>query len=116
MTTLQDCLEEVIGKGPGFFIRSYAIPGAYRTSDWEPGAFLIELQRDAPGLLEDDAWGEWTTRQGIGLTYSIHYGRSGSSMSHREVPGYGHLRALEVSHRYVQDTILSTLPRHGGLF
>jgi hypothetical protein len=115
MTTLRDCLEEVIGKGPGLFIRSYAIPGAYRISEWEPRAFLSELQFEAPGLLEDEAWGEWSTRQDIGLTCSIHYGRLGSSMSHREVPGYGHLRVLEVSHRYRQDTIPSTPSRRSGL-
>ena len=52
MTTLRDCLDEVIGKGPGLFVRSYAIPGAYRKSEWEPDEFLTELQRESPGVLE----------------------------------------------------------------
>src|SRR5579864_4167098 len=97
MTNLRACLQEVIEKGPGFFIRSYAIPGAYRTSEWEPAVLLAELEHEAPGLLEDHAWTEWLTHPGVGLTAYIHYGVRGSSMSHREVPGYGHLRVLEVS-------------------
>ena len=52
MTDLRDCLEEVIGKGPGFFVRSYAIPGAYRRSEWEPDEFLTELQRESQECLE----------------------------------------------------------------
>ena len=104
-------MEEVIGKGSGFFVRSYAIPGAYRKSEWEPGEFLTELQHDSPGVLEDGAWGEWVTRPGIGLTFFIHYGHQGFSLSHQEVPGYGHLRVLEVSQRYARDTILSNTIR-----
>ncbi|MGO8950914.1 MAG: hypothetical protein ACLQUY_25325 [Ktedonobacterales bacterium] len=109
MTTLRDCLQEVISNGSELFIRSYAIPGAYRTSEWEPVKFLDELQRESPGVLEDDAWGEWVNRPVSGLTFYIHYGYLGWSMSHREVPGYGHLRALEVSQRHMRDTVRSTL-------
>ncbi|MGO8950407.1 MAG: hypothetical protein ACLQUY_22650 [Ktedonobacterales bacterium] len=113
MTSLRDCLEEVIGKGSGLFVRSYAIPGAYRRSEWEPGEFLTELQRESPGVLEDGAWGEWVTRRGMGLTFFIHYGQQGFSLSHQEVPGYGHLRVLEVSQRYARDTALSNVGRPG---
>ena len=115
MTNLRDCLEEVIGKGPGLFVRSYAIPGAYRRSEWEPGEFLTELKRESPGVLEDSAWGEWVMRRGMGLTYFIHYGQKGLSLSHREVPGYGHLRVLEASQRYARDTTLSIVG-HPGRF
>jgi hypothetical protein len=115
MTKLRDCLQEVIERGPGFFIRSYAIPGAYRRSEWEPVEFLTELERESPGVLEDDAWGEWVRRPGIGLTFYINYGCLGFSMSNREVPGYGHLRVLEVSQRSVPEPMLPALIRPSGL-
>jgi hypothetical protein len=99
MTTLHDCLREVMEKGTGFFIRSYAIPGAYRTSEWVTTTLLTELQNESPGVLEDHAWTEWSQIPGVGTICFIHYGFCGFSPSHREVPGYGHLRVLEQSHQ-----------------
>ena len=115
VTSLRDCLEEVIARGPGFFIRSYNMPGAYRRSEWEPAELLAELEIESPGVLEDAAWGEWVRRPGIGLTYSIHYGQLGFSVSHQEVPGYGRLRALEVAQRIVPDALSSLGAYSGGL-
>jgi hypothetical protein len=108
MTTLLDCLQEVIGKGPDFFIRSYAIPGSHRTSEWVSTALLTELQRESPGVLEDHAWTEWRWRPDTGMACFIHYGFRGLSMSHQEVPGYGHLRALERSNQKVVDSTWSS--------
>jgi hypothetical protein len=95
MTTLLDCLQEVIGKGTGFFIRGYAVPGAYRTVEWVSTTLLTELQRESPGVLEDHAWTEWSRRPGSDMACFIHYGFYGLSMSHQEVPGFGHLRVIE---------------------
>ena len=115
VTSLRDCLEEVIARGSGLFIRSYNIPGAHRRSEWDPAELLAELEVESPGVLEDGAWGEWVTRPGIGLTYSINYGQLGFSVSHQEVPGYGRLRALEVAQRHVVDTLPSLGSYSGGL-
>jgi hypothetical protein len=108
MTTLFDCLQEVIGKGPDFFIRSFAIPGTNRTSEWVSTALLTELQRESPGVLEDHAWTEWSRRPDTGMTCFIHYGFRGLSISHQEVPGYGHLQVLERSNQKVVDSTWSS--------
>jgi hypothetical protein len=93
MTTVQDCLQELIAKGKGYVIHSSLLAGADKTSDWEPAALLADMQQTSPGILEDHAWTEWIARpHGTSVCY-IHYGIPGSSLSHREVPGYGHLRA-----------------------
>ena len=116
VTSLRDCLEEVIARGSGLFMRSYNIPGAHRKSEWDPAELLAELELESPGVLADAAWGEWVTRPGIGLTYSINYGRLGFSASHQEVPGYGRLRALEVAQRHGQDALpsLGSLGAYSG--
>jgi hypothetical protein len=115
VTSLRDCLEEVIARGSGFFIRGYNVPGANRRSEWGSAELLAELELESPGVLEDAAWGEWVTRPGIGLTYSIHYGQLGFSVSHQEVPGYGRLRAFEVAQRHVPDALPSLGAYSGGL-
>ncbi len=98
MATLQDCMQEMVDLGAAYFIRSDA-PGAYRPSQWEPAALLADMQVEAPGVLLDPAWTEWTTLPNGSKTCSIHYGTVGRSISHREVPGYGHLRAFEASQK-----------------
>jgi hypothetical protein len=57
------------------------------------------MQQKSPGVLEDDAWTEWSVRPAIGSSCVIHYGIRGFSLGHMEVPSYGHLRALEQSQR-----------------
>ena len=103
MATLQDCMEEVVALGDAYFIRSDA-PGAYRPSQWESAALLADMQAEAPGVLLDPAWTEWSTLPNGSKTCSIHYGRAGRSISHREVPGYGHLRVFEASQRRPEQT------------
>ena len=98
MATLQHCLQEMVDLGAAYFIRSDA-PGAYRPSQWEPAALLADMQVEAPGVLLDPAWTEWTTLPNGSKTCSIHYGTVGRSLSHREVPGYGHLQAFEASQK-----------------
>ncbi len=98
MATLRDCLQEVIDAGDGYFIKSDA-PGAYRPSQWEAAALLADMQVESPGVLLDSAWNEWSTLSNGSKTCTINYGAAGRSISHREVPGYGHLRALEVSQK-----------------
>ncbi|HLZ24318.1 MAG TPA: hypothetical protein VKQ30_19565 [Ktedonobacterales bacterium] len=99
MSTVLDCLQEIVSKGPGYMIHSSVVAGADKTSDWEPSALLADMQKKSPGVLEDHAWTEWiTSARGPDVCY-IHYGISGSSLSHREVPGYGHLRASVIPMR-----------------
>ena len=98
MTSLQDCLQEVIAKGPGYFIRA-GTPAAYRPSQWEPAALLAEMRREAPGLLDDPAWMEWSTLPGGSTEGSIQPGVFGRSLGHQPIPGYGRLRVLELSQK-----------------
>jgi hypothetical protein len=98
MATLQDCMQEVVDLGTGFFVHSDA-PGAYRPSQWESVALLANMQAESPGVLRDPAWTEWTVLPNGSKTCSINYGVFGRSMSHRDVPGYGHLRAFEASQK-----------------
>ncbi|HLJ81015.1 MAG TPA: hypothetical protein VKT52_05975 [Ktedonobacterales bacterium] len=100
MTTVQDCLQEIVSKGPGYMIHSSIVAGADKTSDWEPAVLLADMLRTSPGVLDDHAWTEWIAHpRGTGVCY-IHYGILGSSLGHREVPGYGLLRvALKTSPR-----------------
>lgn len=94
MTSLQDCLDEVIEKGSGFVIRNSILTGEQRTAEWEPAALLSHLQRTSPGMLEDHAWMEWHLLRTTGTVGYIHYGAFGSSMAHMGVPGYGRLSVL----------------------
>jgi hypothetical protein len=97
MTSLQDCLEDVIGKGSGYVIRTSLPTGAYNTMQWQPAAFLAHLQLTSPGVLADHAWTEWHTHRTSGPVGYVHYGALGSSLAHLEVPGYGRLTVLEHS-------------------
>lgn len=99
MTTLQDCLQEIIEKGPRYFIRSAVPLGANTAMEWEPAALLDDMRQKSPGVLEDHAWTEWSVRPTIGSSCFIHYGVRGSSLGHQEVPGYGHLRVLELAQK-----------------
>ena len=98
MTSVQDCLEEVIARGAGYVIRSDA-SGAYRPSQWEPAALLADLQHEAPNTLRDHAWTEWSVLRDGSATCSINYGVAGVALGHMGVPGYGHLRAFALSQK-----------------
>jgi hypothetical protein len=98
-STLQDCIQEIIAKGPGYFIRSTMPEGARPVTEWEPTTLLEYMRQNSTGILEDHAWTEWSVRPVIGSNCFIHYGSRGSSLTHLEVPGYGHLRAFELSQR-----------------
>lgn len=110
MSSVQDCLQEVIELGPRYFIRISAPAGADRTSEWEPAELLAVMQRESPGVLEDHAWTEWSTHPGVGSTCYIHYGSFGSALGHREVPGYGHLVAFELSQKQQTGILAPVVP------
>jgi len=96
---LLNCLEEVIGKGPGYVIQSFN-PAAIRgTSEWDPAALVADMRRLAPQLLKDHAWTEWSTLPDGTGACSIRYGVLGGSLAHWDVPGYGHLHAHQLSHQ-----------------
>lgn len=106
MTTVQDCMQEIIAKGPGYFVRSSVPAGAYATTEWEPATLLEDMRQNAPGVLDDYAWTDWSLRPAIGRSCFIHYGSRGSSLAHREVPSYGHLRAFELSQKRQTSTAM----------
>lgn len=99
MTTVQDCMEEIVAKGSGYFIRSTVSGGTRAVAEWEPATLLEDMRQNVPGLLNDHAWTEWSVRPAIGSSCHIHYGLRGSSLAHQEVPCYGHLRAFELSQK-----------------
>jgi hypothetical protein len=116
MSNLQDCLQEVIAQGPGYFIRGSLPTGAYQTTEWEPVAFLTLLQHESPAVLADHAWTEWQTHPSTGTRCYIHYGRRDGSLGHQGVPGYGRLCALEISDRQqtrTSTTLLGLTPHNG---
>lgn len=96
MTTLFDCLQEVIAKGPRFIVRSSAAASGQAVTEWEPSALLDDMRQTSPAVLDDPAWTEWSVRPRIGASSFIHYGVRGYSLSHMEVPGYGNLQAREL--------------------
>lgn len=99
MTTVQDCMQEIIAKGPGYFIRGGVPSGAHEAREWDPTALLEDMRQNLPGVLEDHAWTEWSVRPNIGVTCVVHYGVRGFSLGYMEVPGYGNLRVLELSQK-----------------
>lgn len=99
MTSLRDCLQEVIGQGPGYFIRTSIPVGVHGTTEWEPTALLTDMEGKSPGVLQDHAWTEWSIQPGGSRACAIHYGVVGASLAYQEVPAYGRLRALELSQR-----------------
>jgi hypothetical protein len=110
MTTLLDCMHEVIALGPGYFIRTDSA-GTYRPSEWEATALLADIERECPRVLDDPAWTEWAAQRDGSRTCAINYGRSGRGLEHQELPGYGHLRVCEVSQRRPQDLDLLRILR-----
>lgn len=99
MASLQDCLQDVIAQGQNYFIRSSIPAGAHGAREWAPAALLADLRRDAPGLLQDHAWLEWSLLPDGSRAGAIHYGVAGASLGYQEVPGYGRLHALDQSQR-----------------
>ena len=98
MTNVQDCLQEVIAKGPGYMIHSSVRAGAQRLFDWEPTALLADIQQESPRLLMDHAWTEWTTLSDGSQSCAILYGVRGDPPRERTIIGYGSLRAFESRH------------------
>lgn len=99
MTTVFDCLQDIIAKGPKFFIRGSAVTGGQAATDWEPAALMDYMRETSPAVLDDPAWMEWSARPTIGASCFIHYGVRGYTLGHMEVPGYGNLRALELDQK-----------------
>ena len=97
-TTLEQCMQELVALGTGFYVVSDA-PGAYRPSQWESAALLADMEVESPGVLRDHAWTEWSMLRNGTKSCSINYGMLGRSLSHLEIPGYGHLRAFESSQK-----------------
>lgn len=103
-TTVQDCMQEIIAKGSGYFIRGTVPGGPRAATEWEPTTLLEDMRQNSPGVLDDHAWTEWSVRPAIGSSCFIHYGSRGSSLAHQEVPSYGHLRAFELSQKRLAST------------
>jgi hypothetical protein len=98
MTTLLECLQEVIAKGPGFVIHSSLRAGANSTSDWDPAALLADIQFESPLVLTDHAWTDWTILTDGSQSCTIPYGVRGSTSGQRGIPGYGTLRVYTSAH------------------
>lgn len=107
-TTVQDCMQEIIAKGSGYFIRTSGSGGTRAATEWEPAALLEDMRQNSPGVLDDHAWTEWSVRPASGSTCFIYYGSRGSSLTHLEMPCYGSLRALEVSQKRQATTNTTT--------
>ncbi len=103
-TTLQECMQEIIATGSGYFIRGTVPGGSSEVAEWEPATLLEDMRQNSPGVLDDHAWTEWSVRPAIGRSCFIHYGLRGSSLAHREVPSYGHLCAFELSQKRLANT------------
>ena len=99
MTTVQDCLEEVIAQGPGYVIHSSIRVGVHRTTDWEPSALLADIQIESPNVLRDHAWTEWRRLADGSQSCAIVYGKRSDSPGERGVLGYGVLHAYESWHK-----------------
>ena len=99
MTNVQDCLLEVIAKGPGYVIRSSERAGIDRESEWEPRALLADIQQESPRLLADHAWTEWIILADGSQSCAIVYGIRGGPPGDRAILGYGTLRAFELRHK-----------------
>lgn len=110
MTTVQECLQEVIAHGPGYVIHSSGEEGPARTADWDPSALLADIQLESPRLLEDHAWTEWTTLADGSQTCAIVYGRPGSPPGDRAILGYGSLRAFEAWHKRPGERVHAPAP------
>jgi hypothetical protein len=114
MMNVQDCLQEVIAKGPGYVIHSSGQEGPARTTDWEPSALLADIQQESPRLLADHAWTEWTTLADGSQTCAIVYGIHGGPPGNRAILGYGSLRAFESWHKRQIERV--TAPATNGFY
>ena len=99
MTNVQDCLLEVIAKGPGYVIRSAERAGIDRKSEWGPAALLADIQQESPRLLVDHAWTEWTILADGSQSCAIVYGIQDGPPGDRAILNYGHLSAFELRHK-----------------
>jgi hypothetical protein len=99
MTTVQDCLQEVIAQGPDYVIHSSIRTGAHRTADWDPRVLLADMQVESPQTLRDHAWTEWSVLADGSHSCAIVYGKRGDSPGERGVLGYGVLHAYESWHK-----------------
>lgn len=96
MTTVFDCVQDIIAKAPKFLVRSSAVTSGPAATEWEPTTLLNNMRQIAPAVLDDPTWTEWSLRPSIGANCFIHYGVRGYSLGHIKTPGYGNLRALEL--------------------
>lgn len=99
MTTVQNCIDEIIEKGPGYFIRGAIPAGEHVAMEWDPTTLLEDMRQKSPGVLEDHAWTEWSVQPDGESMCFIHYGVRGFSLGFMEVPGYGKLRVMELSQK-----------------
>jgi hypothetical protein len=99
MTTVQDCLQEVIAQGSDYVIHSSIRVGVHRTTAWEPSALLADIQVESPNLLRDHAWIEWSRLADGSRSCAIIYGKRSDSPGERGVLGYGVLHAYESWHK-----------------
>jgi hypothetical protein len=99
MTTVQDCLQEVIAQGPDYIIHSSIRVGAHRTTDWEPSVLLADMQVESPNVLRDHAWTEWRRLADGSQSCAIVAGKQSDSPGERGVLGYGVLHAYESWHK-----------------
>ena len=99
LTTIQDCLEEIIALGTGYVINSSSHIGAQRTVEWEPGALLADMLRESPNVLLDHAWTEWGRLTDGSQSCAIVYGKRSASPGERGIPGYGLLHVYESWHQ-----------------
>lgn len=99
MTTVQDCLQEVIALGPGYVIHSTSTARTSRMADWEPSALLADMQVQAPNVLNNHARTEWHVLADRSQSCAIVYGKRSDAPGERGVPGYGVLHAYESWHK-----------------
>jgi hypothetical protein len=111
-STIQDCLQEIIARGPGYVVSSSPHIGAQRTVEWEPSVLLADMLRESPNVLLDHAWTEWSHLADGSQSCAIVYGKVGAPPGERGVPGYGLLHVYELWHqqktKHSKVTLVST--------
>src|SRR5690242_19700017 len=85
-STVQDCLQEIIARGPDYVVSSSTHMGAQRTVEWEPSALLADMRRESPNVLLDHAWTEWSRLADGSQSCAIVYGKVGAPPGERGVP------------------------------
>jgi len=98
-STVQDCLQEIIARGPDYVVSSSTHIGAQRTIEWEPSALLADMRLESPNVLLDHAWTEWSRLADGSQSCAIVYGKVGAPPGERGVPGYGLLHVYESWHQ-----------------